>query len=70
MKNRTPEEITRQIEGLKKMKTTIPERSHFGDENWAQIDAQLDILEDKAELDSFFLYSLRRFGALALAQSI
>ena len=54
MKNRTPEEITRQIEGLKKMKTTIPERSHFGDENWAQIDAQLDILEDKAELDSFY----------------
>lgn len=48
---RTQEEINRQIEGLKKMKTWLPQYSRFGDNNWANIDAQLDILEYKQDLD-------------------
>lgn len=41
---RTKEEITRQREGLEKMKKGLPEYSAFGDNNWANIDAQIDIL--------------------------
>jgi hypothetical protein len=51
---KTQEEINRQIEGLKKMKTTLPEFSHFGDKNWEKIDAQLDVLEDKKEANDFY----------------
>jgi hypothetical protein len=54
-KNRTPEEIARQIDGLKKMKETLPEFSMFGDSNWEKIDAQLDVLEGKKEADEFYI---------------
>lgn len=52
-KSRTQEEINRQIEGLKKEKETLPEYSRFGDNNWAKIDAQLDILEGIKNLHQF-----------------
>lgn len=42
---RTKEEITRQIEGLEKMKESLPETNFFGENNWLPIDAQLDILK-------------------------
>lgn len=41
---RTQEEIDRQIEGLDKMKESLPELNFFGENNWEPIDAQLDIL--------------------------
>jgi hypothetical protein len=41
---RTQEEIDRQIEGLEKMKESLPERNYFGENNWLPIDAQIDIL--------------------------
>lgn len=53
MQKRTPEEIKTQIEGLKKERKNIPEYSHFGDNNWTQIDAKLDILEGKSTVDDF-----------------
>lgn len=53
-KAKTQKEIDRQIEGLKKMKTTLPEFSFFGDSNWEKINAQLDVLEGKREPDNFY----------------
>jgi hypothetical protein len=52
---RTPEEIARQIAGLKKEKETLPEFSNFGDENWKKTDAMLDVLEGKAKPDDFYV---------------
>lgn len=52
--SKTQEEINRQIEGLKKMKITLPEFSAFGDKNWEKIDAQLDVLEGKKEPNDFY----------------
>lgn len=52
---RTKEEITKQIEGLKLMKEKLPEFSFFGDNNWEQIDAQLDILELTKEPGDFYI---------------
>lgn len=45
MQKKTQDEINHQIDGLKKMKTWLPEHSAFGSNNWGQIDAQLDVLE-------------------------
>lgn len=53
MKKRTAKEIKKQIEGLKKMKKTLPEFSFFGDNNWDGIDAQLDVLEGMKEAEDF-----------------
>lgn len=55
MKKRTEKEIARQIEGLKKMKKSLPEFSAFGDKNWETIDAQLDVLEGKKDPDDFYV---------------
>lgn len=52
---RTKEEVDRQIDGLKKMKSTVPEFSKFGDNNWEKINAQLDVLEDLKEPDDFYI---------------
>lgn len=41
---RKQEEIDRQIQGLEKMKDSLPETNFFGENNWEPIDAQLDIL--------------------------
>ncbi len=42
---RTQEEIERQIEGLEKMKESLPETNFFGENNWLPIDAQIAILK-------------------------
>lgn len=47
------EEIQKQIEGLKKMKNTLPEYNFFGDNNWVSIDVQLDILEGVKDYDDY-----------------
>ncbi len=53
MKQRTKEEITRQIAGLKEMKKRIPMHSAFGDNNHLAIEVQLDILEGKSTLSDY-----------------
>jgi len=45
MKTRTQKEINSMISKLKKYKLTVPHHSFFGDNNWAAIDIQLDVLE-------------------------
>jgi hypothetical protein len=53
-KTRTKEEIKLQIDGLKKERATLPEKSRFGDENWRRIDAQISILEGTHDKDEFW----------------
>lgn len=53
---RTTEEIKKQIDGLKLMKTGLPEYSLFGDANHKGIDAQLDILERVKDMGDFEEY--------------
>jgi hypothetical protein len=55
MSKRTQEEIDRQIEGLKKMKDTLPEFSHFGDNNWEKIDAQISVLRGHSTPDDYYV---------------
>lgn len=50
---RTPEEVLRQIEGLKKLKESLPQFSFFGDNNWEPIDAQLNILESRNTYEDY-----------------
>lgn len=52
---RKEKEIQRQIKGLKKMKKTLPQFSHFGDKNWKKIDVQLDVLEGIKDADDFYI---------------
>ena len=47
MKKRTQEEINRQIEGLTKMKDTLPEYSKLGNLNHKIIDAQILFLKEE-----------------------
>lgn len=42
---RTTEDINRQIEGLTKMKTWLPEYSGLRTPNWRKIDAQIEMLK-------------------------
>ena len=53
MKERTKEEIDRQISGLKAEKESLPEFTIFGDNNWERIDMQIDILEGKKSYSDF-----------------
>lgn len=50
---RTQEEINRQIDGLKSMKSWLPETSGFGIPNWQKIDAQISILNGDETLEDF-----------------
>ncbi len=54
MTKRTQEEINLQIEGLLKMKETLPEFSFFGDKNWENIDIQIEILKGDVKSDSLW----------------
>lgn len=42
---KSQEQINAQIEGLQKMKDSLPEFNFFGENNWLPIDAQIDILK-------------------------
>jgi len=50
---RTPEEVKKQIEGLTKMKEWLPSHSMFGTPNHDCIDAQIELLEGKKDIDDF-----------------
>lgn len=50
----TQEAINRQIEGLLKMKQTLPEKSFFGDRNWEKIDTQVDVLKGNVKSGSLY----------------
>lgn len=50
---RTKEEIDRQIDGLNKMRSNLPEYSRFGDNNWENIDAQIDVILGVTTLDDY-----------------
>ena len=50
---RTQKEIDRQINGLKEQRRLLPNFTLFGDNNWEQIDAQLDVLEGKKTSEDF-----------------
>lgn len=52
---RTQKEIDRQINGLKEQRRLLPNFTLFGDNNWEQIDAQLDVLEGKQKPDDFYV---------------
>jgi len=54
MKTRTQKEIDRQIDGLLKMKETLPEHSFFGDKNWEKIHAQVAVLQGKAKANDYY----------------
>lgn len=45
MAMRTEKEIERQLDLVKRLRAVMPERSFFGDDNWAKLDAQALILE-------------------------
>ena len=53
-KKRTAVEIELQIEGLRKMKETLPEVSGTGTENWKEIDAQIEVLKGVSIADYFY----------------
>lgn len=50
---RTQQQIDRQINGLLEIKKTLPQRSMFGDPNWAGIDAQIEILKGNKTDEDF-----------------
>lgn len=50
---RTAAQIARQVEGLRAMKSTLPEFSTFGDPNWESIDAQIEILEGRETAEDY-----------------
>lgn len=51
---RTPEQINNEINALRTLKPTVPEFTHFGDNNHAAIDAQLDVLEGGLSEDDVY----------------
>jgi hypothetical protein len=46
---RTKEQIAEQIKLLTELKPKIAQRTHFGDDNHAAIDAQIKVLEEQAD---------------------
>lgn len=55
---RTTQEINAEIAALKAIKPSVRERSFFGDDNHAAIDAQIAVLTERMSMDE--VYS--RFG--------
>ncbi len=51
---RTKKEIEKQIEEIKKAKTTTPARSAFGDDNHAAMDAQIEVLTKGMDADDVY----------------
>lgn len=43
----TPKQIAEDVKKLKEMKPQVPRRTVFGDDNWAAIDAQIEVMENK-----------------------
>lgn len=49
------QDINRQIEGLNRMKLTLPPKSIFGDDNYGKIDAQIAVLKNEKTPDDFYI---------------
>lgn len=47
MPARTEEEVQAEIKTLEELKPKVPQRSSFGDNNWAIIDAQIETLRER-----------------------
>ena len=52
MKEKTIADIQKAIGLLNKQKADLPEYSFFGDNNWALVDAQLDLIEGDEDYDT------------------
>lgn len=50
---KTKDEINTQIVGLLREKDNLPEYNVFGDNNWAQISAKIEVLQGTKEVDDF-----------------
>lgn len=50
----TKKEITAEVKALKKMKPNIRERTAFGEDNQAAIDAQINVLENDMGDDAIY----------------
>ena len=50
---RTPDEVLRQIEGIRKQRERLPEHNFFGDDNYAAFDAQIEILQGSKTYDDY-----------------
>lgn len=50
---RTPEEKSRQIEGLKRVRASLSQFSIFGDDNYIPIDAQISMIEGKTTYEDY-----------------
>lgn len=46
---RSTEEKEKMVSDLKKLKETLPEKNFFGEENWKQIDAQIELIESNGD---------------------
>lgn len=56
MSRPTREEIEAEIEALEEIKPKVPESSHFGDDNWASIDAQIEVLRGEIDENDFEIF--------------
>jgi len=66
MASKTQSEINAEIARLKEIKPKVQHFSHFGDDNHAAIDAQLDALEGDQDDDE--IYQLQDSGDLTDAE--
>lgn len=65
---RSEQEISKEVAKLEKLKTVLPEYNFFGDNNWAVIDAQIDILKEEI-LDEDEIYDREdEFGETGISQ--
>lgn len=46
---RSTEEKEKMVSDLKKLRNNLPEKNFFGEENWKQIDAQIELIESNGE---------------------
>jgi hypothetical protein len=53
---RTVEEIAAEIAALNELKPHVPKWSHFGENNHAKIDAQIDVLTERRDDDDVYAH--------------
>ena len=63
---RNKKEVTKAINFFKKLKTTLPEHSVFGDPNHLIINAQLDVLEGKLNIDAIDNLDEEEYGMIGV----
>ena len=50
----TPEEVQAEIKKLKEMKPKVRHHTGFGDDNWAAIEADIDVLTNDLDQDTIY----------------